>query len=233
MELVANKWKLVNWITQLFQGIIDFIFSANAVTIGMLFLAVARSIETQKLFMFAYPTMLQGDAREVAAWLMAIGIEWTVTIVTVNSKYTTAKATKIFASSSVVMSILFFRPLEAFPLWDKAITVIYLSAVSGYALYSYCEIFVKRATEKIKELDMSMLIENLRTELTKLKSKSSSDEQLVNSLKNELTDLLAKQRLMKEQVNKLTTENAEMKGKLSRTRKNDAKPELVVCSNVG
>ena len=175
----------------IFQTIIDFIFTVNFITIGMLIVSIARSIETQTLYADAYPIHLQGFSRIAASWFMAVAFEVTATVVTVNEKHDKYKTkTIIFAIASVIMTALFLaggnEPMGVSTQvtgevnYKHLITQVFLSAVSGYMVYVFAELFTDKAKAERIEIDTQLLLAEAQEELTLLKNKLTQADQQLN-----------------------------------------------------
>ena len=179
----------------IFQTIIDFIFTVNFITIGMLIVSIARSIETQTLYADAYPEHLQGFSRIAASWFMAVAFEVTATVVTVNEKHDKYKTkTIIFAIASVIMTALFLaggnEPIVAVgeTNYKHLITQVFLSAVSGYMVYVFAELFTDKAKAERIEIDTQLLLAEAQNELSILKNKLTQADQQLNLGEGKLSE---------------------------------------------
>ncbi len=183
----------------IFQTIIDFIFTVNFITIGMLIVSIARSIETQTLYADAYPEHLQGFSRIAASWFMAVAFEVTATVVTVNEKHDKYKTkTIIFAIASVIMTALFLaggnEPMGFSPQvtgevnYKHLITQVFLSAVSGYMVYVFAELFTDKAKAERIEIDTQLLLAEAQNELSILKNKLTQADQQLNLGEGKLSE---------------------------------------------
>lgn len=208
-----------------FALFIKYVFSQNSIVQGSTVLMLARTIETQQLFNKVYPAVLVGESRLIASWSMALGIEWGILMVTVNSRFTAKYNHVVYAISSVVMTMLFLGILKSFPSLEFYINVTYLSLVSGYSLYSFCEILVEKnkaqmleieATEKLREVELQL--SNSIGEVTSFKEKLSSNDQNLLKAEFKVSEYEQQIEALREEVKLLTDENKEQRRKASRKR---------------
>ena len=208
-----------------FALFIKYVFSQNSIVQGSTVLMLARTIETQQLFNKVYPLALTGESRLIASWSMALGIEWGILMVTVNSRFTAKYNHVVYAISSVVMTMLFLGILKSFPSLEFYINVTYLSLVSGYSLYSFCEILVEKNKAQILEIEA---IEKLRQveiqlsssidEVTFFKEKLSSNDQNLLKAEFKVSEYEKQIEALREEVKLLADENEEQRRKASRKR---------------
>lgn len=203
---------LINFIKEYnpFSLFLKYIFSKNSIVQGSTVLMIARTIETQRLFDEVYPHTLGGESRQIASWAMALGIEWGILMVTVHSRHTANYNHKIYAVSGVIMTMLFLGILKASPVLEFYITVTYLSLISGYSLYSFCEILVKKANAEVVESDTQLELtqftklykeahfnltllteqfEKVELELRSTRKRADENEMLVEKLTSELKEV--------------------------------------------
>lgn len=206
-----------------FALFIKYVFSQNSIVQGSTVLMLARTIETQQLFNNVYPLALTGESRLIASWSMALGIEWGILMVTVNSRFTAKYNHVVYAISSVVMTMLFLGILKSFPSVEFYINVTYLSFVSGYSLYSFCEILVEKnrvqlleieAIEKLKEVESQLI--NSINEVSILKEKLSFNDQDLLKAEFKVSEYEKQIEALREQVTSLADENEEQRRKASR-----------------
>lgn len=208
-----------------FALFIRYVFSQNSIVQGSTVLMLARTIETQQLFNKVYPAALMGESRLIASWSMALGIEWGILMVTVNSRFTAKYNHVVYAISSVVMTMLFLGILKSFPSLEFYINVTYLSLVSGYSLYSFCEILVEKnkaqileieALEKLKQVEIQL--SSSIDEVTFFKEKLSSNDQALLKAEFKVSEYEKQIEALREQVTLLADENEEQRRKASRKR---------------
>lgn len=208
-----------------FALFIKYVFSQNSIVQGSTVLMLARTIETQQLFNKVYPLALTGESRLIASWSMALGIEWGILMVTVNSRFTAKYNHVVYAISSVVMTMLFLGILKSFPSLEFYINVTYLSLVSGYSLYSFCEILVEKnkaqileieAIEKLKQVEIQL--SSSIDEVTFFKEKLSSNGQNLLKAEFKVSEYEKQIEALREEVKLLADENEEQRRKASRKR---------------
>ena len=149
-----------------FALFIKYVFSQNSIVQGSTVLMLARSIETQQLFNKVYPIGLTGESRQIASWAMALGIEWGILMVTVNSRFTAKYNHVVYAVSSIIMTMLFLGILKSFPILEFYVNVTYLSLVSGYSLFSFCEILVEKTKAQFLEIEAIEKLEQVQRQLS-------------------------------------------------------------------
>lgn len=209
-----------------FQSIIDFIFNVNFITIGMLIVCAARAIETQTLYFEAYPADLTGVGRVAASWFMSIAFEWTATTVTVNEKHDKYKTkTIIFAIASVIMTAIFLGVLSFNPELEKIVTQVFLSAVSGYMVYVFAELFTDKAKAERVEIDTHLELTKVQQQVNELLDKLTLTQQQVTKGEVHLEQAHLKVSQYEDAIMELTNqikvldeENKEIKRKASRKR---------------
>ena len=208
-----------------FALFIKYVFSQNSIVQGSTVLMLARTIETQQLFNNVYPIALTGESRLIASWSMALGIEWGILMVTVNSRFTAKYNHIVYAFSSVVMTMLFLGILKSYPSLEFYINVTYLSLVSGYSLYSFCEILVEKnkaqmmeteAIEKLRQVELQL--SNSIQEVSFFKEKVSFNDQQLERSQVKLSEYEEQIQSLSEQVRLLEAENAEQRRRASRKR---------------
>ena len=208
-----------------FALFIKYVFSQNSIVQGSTVLMLARTIETQQLFNKVYPIALTGESRLIASWSMALGIEWGILMVTVNSRFTAKYNHVVYAISSVVMTMLFLGILKSFPSLEFYINVTYLSLVSGYSLYSFCEILVEKnkaqllETETLEKLrQVELQLSNSIQEVSFFKEKVSFNDQYLERSQAKVSDYEEQIQSLSEQVRLLEAANAEQRRRASRKR---------------
>lgn len=223
--------KLIQFIKEYnpFALFLKYIFSQNSIVQGSTVLMVARTIETQQLFNKIYPNVLQGDSRQIASWAMALGIEWGILMVTVNSRFTAKYNHIIYAISSVVMTMLFLGLLKEMPHVEFYVNVTYLSLISGYSLYSFCEILVEKTKADIVETEAQLqLTEYINkftqadTRLSSLEKELTESDLNLTSTRGQLSEYESLIVQLSDKVKFLEKENEIQKQKASRSRNKDS-----------
>lgn len=208
-----------------FALFIKYVFSQNSIVQGSTVLMLARTIETQQLFNKVYPEALIGESRIIASWAMAIGIEWGILMVTVNSRFTAKYNHVVYAISSIIMTMLFLGILKSFPHVEFYTNVTYLSLVSGYSLYSFCEILVEKNKAQILEIEsvemlrqVELQLNHSHNEVTYLKDKLNLLDQKLEKAEVKVSEYEQENQALSQQVKFLEEENTEQRRKASRKK---------------
>ncbi|MEA5458088.1 hypothetical protein VB796_03530 [Arcicella sp. LKC2W] len=156
---------------------------------------------------------------------MAIGIEWGILMVTVNSRFTAKYNHVVYAVSSIIMTMLFLGILKSFPHIEFYINVTYLSLVSGYSLYSFCEILVEKNKAQILEAESVEMLRQVELQLSQsfnevsyLKDKLNLLDQKLEKAEVKVSEYEQENQALSQQVRFLEAENAEQRRKASRKK---------------
>lgn len=195
-----------------FNLFLQYIFSKNSIVQGSVVLMIARTIETHRLFMSVYPDTLIGNEREIASWAMAIGIEWAILMVTSHIKHTSKLNPIIYAVSSGILTLFFLgvfkeSDVKEYGTLGYYLTIGYLSVISGYSLYTSCELLVTKA--KSETIDEDLRSSNntlqLRLDLTSSQASEYKEEldklsKLVSEMSVQLTDTTVLNEMYKQEL---------------------------------
>ena len=130
----------------------NFITSAKAILIALLFIIVALVFDSHTLFIRTLPSDMDNFSKEITSWGMAIAFEFTVLLTTANGNYV-RRTTHYFLAFCTLMTTLFFFDVFAERDLFRIFQIVFVSIMIAFVNFIYAELFVKKWKEYKASID--------------------------------------------------------------------------------
>lgn len=205
----------------------QFITSSSAVTLGLLVIICAMIFETQTLLQHQLSAAgMHGVKLIITSYGLAIGIEFIILLFTANQELKRDPAEEkkvtpplIFGISSFIINFFFWKAYDFSRPIEWILFSIFISALLAYINYSLSELFVRKWSAHVNEVDLQvkfdqckMIKDDLEVNLNELQMKYDELESVSKNDKQNIKNI-------EHDYHILMKEAEEMRNKLSRKKK--------------